>query len=69
MEGKPQNKKYRDKEGAVIIENANMRVNPVKHGKVGTNVTLGGIIPSVAAEYGIEKALAVKEREYHYTKI
>lgn len=65
-EGKPQNKKYRNEDGEVITMPSNMKCSPIKKGKVGKNVTLGGIIPAVACEFGIEKQVAAKERQFHY---
>ena len=69
MEGGKDPKRMRDTDGAVVVSEPNMKCNPGKKGAVGKGVFLGEKIPAMAAEYGIEKAIAAKEREYHYSKL
>ena len=42
-----------------------MKCQKIKVGKIGKNVTLGGIIPYIEDDYDIKKKLARKELEYH----
>jgi len=58
-------KNYRDEEGVVITAPTNMKVAPIKMGKIGKNVTLGGIIPYIEDDYDAKKKLARKELERH----
>lgn len=58
-------KNFRDEEGTVITAPANMKVNKIKVGKVGKNVTIAGIIPYMEDDYDAKKKLARKELERH----
>jgi hypothetical protein len=58
-------KNYRDEEGVVITAPTNMKVAPIKMGKVGKAVTLGGIIAYIEDDYDAKKKLAIKELERH----
>jgi hypothetical protein len=49
----------------VKIAPANMKCQKIKVGKIGRNVTLGGIIPYMEDDYDAKKKLAIKELERH----
>jgi hypothetical protein len=58
-------KNFKDEDGNVKIAPANMKCQKIKVGKIGRNVTLGGIIPYMEDDYDAKKKLAIKELERH----
>ena len=62
-------KNFKDEEGNVMVAPKNITTNPIKTGRVGKQTTLGGIIEYQANDYDAGKKLALKEREYHMSKL
>ena len=70
MEEGPEKKpSYRDEDGGVKTASRNFLTNPIKLGKVGKGTTLGGVIEYSSEDYNMPKKIALKEREYHESKI
>lgn len=68
-QGPPPKKNYRDEDKNVIVGPKNILTNPMKEGKIGKNIYFDGKIDHMADDYDAAKKLAIKEREYHETKV
>ena len=68
-EGPPSPREIKDEDGRVITKEPNIKTGPMKKGKVGKGVTLGGKIEYIADDYNIKKKIATEEREYHMSKV
>lgn len=68
-EGPPKKASFRDEDGEVKTGSRNFLTNPMKLGRVGKGVTLGGIIEYSSEDYNMPGKVAKQEREYHESKI
>jgi hypothetical protein len=62
-------KSYRDSEGAVMTAPRNFTTSPIKKGRVGRNVYLGGITEYKEDPYNRKREFEKKEMERHHSML